>query len=150
MGTRETLRIMRTLARKGSRSKDVLEYAATFEGLPEGVALDKLDNDVRRVFHYRGEIQELIRTPEFMMEDWKERGYLEGDCDDVSTFFASVLIALGFNCRFVAIRTAADNVSFAHVFCEAQTKGKVWIRFDATVSNETILIYYGQRMEQGV
>lgn len=142
---------MRTVAAQGAQSKAVRNYAAKIaDGKTEAETLDNLDSSVRSVYRFRSEIEEIIRTPEFMLQDLSERGYLEGDCDDVSTFCASVLKALGFVVRFVAIRTDPSVLDFTHVFCEAQTSGKEWIRFDETVPNNTPLIYYGERMEQYV
>jgi transglutaminase-like putative cysteine protease len=59
-------------------------------------------------------------------------GYLEGDCDDVSTFYAAIFKALGVPARFVAIRYTPNNPNFEHVFAQAYD-GRTWQTFDATV-----------------
>jgi transglutaminase-like putative cysteine protease len=107
------------------------------------------DQAVRRVYHFRDEIMELIRTPEFMIHEWKELGILEGDCDDISTFNASVIRAMDIRSRFVCIRTNPSDSNFKHVFVEAFANNQ-WFRIDPTVSNATEFIYYGERMIQNV
>jgi transglutaminase-like putative cysteine protease len=83
------------------------------------------------------------------MDDWNLRGYREGDCDDISTFIASVCRALGIAVRFVAIRTDPLDYEFKHVFCEVAPDG-TWTGFDATVPAGTTMIYYGEPMIQSV
>lgn len=138
------------LALSGSRTPEIQELADYFDrqNMTMQEALAQLDTAVRGVYRFRsdGEI-EMIRTPQRMMQDWNVRGYLEGDCDDISTFLACVVRALGGVVRFVAIRTDPANPEFLHVFCEAKTNG-TWVRLDPTVSNSTDLVYYGVRMEQ--
>ncbi len=96
-----------------------------------------LDQWVRGHFHYRGENREVVRTPEYMWRDWQEKGFFEGDCDDVSVMFAALLACLGFRLiRFVAIRYDAQDPAFTHVFVEAYYAGS-WRVFDQTVSPGT-------------
>lgn len=139
---------MRNLASSGSHDPGIRGFANSYTG----DSLNKLlgyDAKVRRVYRYRSENQELIRTPEFMLSDLIERGYLEGDCDDISTFSASVVRAMGITCRFVAIRTDPTTTDYKHVFIEAFANGG-WYRVDATVSNKTEMVYYGERMTLNV
>lgn len=150
-GTRETLRIMRTLALHGSKFPAMRDFVSQLERRTDSETLIAFDNTVRRIFRYRGEINELIRTPEHMLEHLAERGFIEGDCDDIATFSGSVCASLHIPCRFVAIRTNPDSMDFKHVFCEAKPDMvDNWYRLDATVSAQTDMLYYGQRMEQTV
>jgi len=90
-----------------------------------------LDAIIRDRYRFRDEWNEVVRTPRAMLDDLETRGFVEGDCDCVSTFFCAGALALGYPCRFVAIKTE-DGPDFAHVFTEALESGR-WRRFDATV-----------------
>lgn len=137
------------LAVRGSKSPQVIAFADGFRRDNVIETLMALDSGLRRIFRYRGEINEIIRTPEHMIDYFEQRGYIEGDCDDITTFVGSLLRALGFAVRFVAIRTDPTRNDFLHVFAECEATG-TWIRFDETVTNETPLIYYGQRMVENL
>lgn len=103
-----------------------------------------MDSWFRNHFIYRGEIEEIIRSPGFMLRDLETFGYFEGDCDDAATLYAALLKALGFPVRFVAIRFDSTP-DFKHVFIEtyhmkivdAEVRS-LWIRLDPTVELETI------------
>lgn len=107
------------------------------------------DRIVRRYYRYRDEMLELIRTPELMIHDLVDRGYLEGDCDDIATFSASVSVYLGLPTRLVSIRTDSIDFDYKHVFAESKIDG-TWLRLDATVSNALVMTSYGERMIQHV
>lgn len=139
---------MSRLSRHGATNPAIKQWVNNLTGL-DFEKLVQVDTAIRRVYRFRNEIQELIRTPEFMMEDWITRGYLEGDCDDISTFTAAVVGAIGLRVRFVAIRTDPATMDFKHVFVEVFVDGN-WYRLDATVSNQTDMQYYGERMVQNV
>jgi Transglutaminase-like superfamily len=100
--------------------------------------LDGIDAFVRGHFAYRDENEEIIREPRFMLADMgriDENGrvvQLEGDCDDVATFYAAAAMAIGKAARFVAIRYTITNPNFEHVFTEAYDSGQ-WKVLDATV-----------------
>lgn len=101
-------------------------------------SLQAVDEFVRANYRYRDEREEIVRTPQFMLNDLVRIGYMEGDCDDVSTLYAAFITALGFPSRLVAIRYNADNPNFEHVFAQAYASGN-WQTFDATVAQGTIL-----------
>lgn len=126
---------MRILANRGASDPGLRSGVA---GMFTGVLnLDTIDNVVRGNFHYRGENQEVLRTPLFMWRDWTERGFFEGDCDDVSIMFATILKVLGVPVRFVAIRYD-NHENFEHVFIEAYDKLRAgWRVFDPTVEPGT-------------
>lgn len=99
--------------------------------------LDGIESFVRGRFAYRDEEEEIVRDPRFMLADMGrvDRGrvvQLEGDCDDVATFYAAAVVAIGKAARFVAIRYKFDNPNFEHVFTQAYD-GKHWVTLDATV-----------------
>lgn len=127
---------MARLARDGANLPNALRLRAPlFAGSPD-LYLAHLDTVVRSVFRYRGENEEVIRTPARMWLDLETLGYVEGDCDDVAVFFASILKACGFQVRFVAIRYD-DTPDFKHVFVEA-FDGQEWRRLDPTVAVGTV------------
>ena len=153
MGTRETLIVMKGLAQLAKNSPEMQNFIPGFRGYGQKEQLEMLDGFVRRNYAYRPEILELIRTPQKMLTDLHERGRMEGDCDDISTFNTSVCYALGLRSRLVAIRTDPANPEFLHVFAECEAavgSGNAYFRLDPTVSNDQDLVHYGERMEQNV
>jgi hypothetical protein len=104
--------------------------------LPAGGNPFDWDSWVRNHFQYRGEVEEVVRTPQRMFDDLERLGYFEGDCDDISTLNAAVLFTMGFPVRFVAIRYDGSP-EFLHVFVEFLYRGQ-WQRMDPTVPPGTI------------
>lgn len=96
-----------------------------------------LDSWIRRHFRYRPELYEVLRTPEFMLNDLETKGFVEGDCDDISIFYAAILRTLGYEVRFVAIRYSHPEL-FEHVFIEFENTGRGWVRLDPTAERGTI------------
>ncbi len=97
-------------------------------------SVELLDDWIRQRFVYRGEIEEVLRTPRFMLQELYWQSYFEGDCDDVSTLTAAMLNVLGIPARFVAIRV--DGPEFKHVYVEAWD-GSDFVPIDATVERGT-------------
>jgi len=145
---------MRHLAVSGAHDPGILDLTNHFDGGSlDGVRA--FDQAVRSVYAFRDENIEMIRDPRLMLADWETRGYLQGDCDDISTFSACVLTAMGVPCRFVAIRTDPSTFDYKHVFVEAwltdpTIEKSSWYRVDATVSNATEMDYFGERMIQNI
>lgn len=117
---------MALLARKAASDPQFLEIASALGNL------ENVDRFIRQNYRYRDEREEIIRTPQFMLNDLDRIGYLEGDCDDVSTLFAAFIKSLGYPARFVAIRYNPHNPNFEHVFSQAYAGG-IWRTFDGTV-----------------
>ena len=130
----ETLQAMAKLARAGASSAEIAGLAQWCSRVVSPGAC--LDSWVREHFRYRDENEEVIRTPQRMMHDLTTAGYIEGDCDDVSTLYASAFKAMGIPVRFVAIRYD-NSADFKHVFVEA-LENLIWQRFDATVPQGTV------------
>lgn len=100
-------------------------------------SIGSLDAWVRETFIYRDESEEIVRTPQFMLADMgrMDNGRvvrLEGDCDDISTFYCAACSALGHRARFVAIRFRQETLNFEHVYAQAYDGGR-WLTLDATV-----------------
>lgn len=77
-----------------------------------------LDNWIRTGWRYVDDPEdyEFVRAPLVQLyQGAANHGALEGDCDDAATLAASVLTAMGWPCRFVAIRPR-DKKEFQHVF----------------------------------
>ncbi len=81
---------------------------------------------VKRNIRYVRDVNEVetIQTP------LKTLDIGQGDCDDQSTLLASLLEAVGFRTRFLAIKTAAFG-PFVHVVAQAQI-GREWVPLETT------------------
>jgi transglutaminase-like putative cysteine protease len=101
--------------------------------------IQEVDLWIRGHFRYRPELEEVLRTVPYMANQFRTLGYFEGDCDDVSIFYATVLKILGFQLvRFVAIRHTHPS-EFEHVFVEFyEPQGGQWLRVDPTVDQTTV------------
>jgi transglutaminase-like putative cysteine protease len=118
-GTRATLRFMAQLSRQYRRSMPIRSLALeivnrvpghkNFEG--EAAALCRW---VRDNIRYTRDVRdvETLQTP------LKTLDIGQGDCDDQATLLSSLLEAVGFKTRFLAIKTATLG-PFVHVICEA-------------------------------
>ena len=146
-----TLARMKTLALSASRNS--LFRIELLRTLPPIENLDDLDHFLRSRFRYRPEVEEILREPEWMLNDLSVLGYFEGDCDDIETLSAAVLAVLCVEVRFVAIRYSPDVNYLEHVFLEARAVNDrgmaVWQPVDVTVPVGT---RYAQleRLEYGV
>lgn len=138
-GTLQTLEVMGNLSRQGSQN-DRLRTLAFDCGDVGGV-----DGWLRSHFVYRPEENEVLRSPEFMLNDFDNLGYCEGDCDDVATLCSSMLKALDIPTRLTAIQTAQDE-EYAHVFSEARI-GTNWLPIDPTVVADTTYRVFGMLHE---
>jgi hypothetical protein len=120
---------MSKLAREASGEFEFRdEILRRFAGSPASLA-----EWARSVYHYREEVEEVVRTPERMLHDFERQGYIEGDCDDISTFLAAAYKVLQFRVRFVVLRVT-DPSEFEHVFVEYWSPQRnQWQRVDLTV-----------------
>jgi transglutaminase-like putative cysteine protease len=130
---------MRTLAREGSRYTEPLALAI----VGRDDAIDAIDRWTRNHFRYRFELEEVIRTVRFMLDDLARSGSFDGDCDDAATFIAALAVPLGIPVRFSAIRTDADDPDYSHVFAELFDRGD-WYPVDPTVPEGTIYVEFGR------
>jgi transglutaminase-like putative cysteine protease len=67
--------------------------------------------------------KEVISTPVKMLDDIENKGRTTGDCDELSTFEASLLAAAGIRPRF---RFGGEGSEIYHVWVQAQF-GNVWV-----------------------
>jgi transglutaminase-like putative cysteine protease len=130
---------MANLARMGSVNPKVKAYA---ENIQSPYAIDRV---LREVYQYRDEAEEIIRTPQFMLNDLETIGYLEGDCDDIATFTASLTKAMNIPTRLTGVM--ANSVEeYDHVFSEFAINGQ-WFPIDLTVPEGTVYQIWGYRSE---
>jgi hypothetical protein len=96
-----------------------------------------MDDWVRSVYRYRDESEELLKDPSLAMDEVIQRGWFDGDCDDISMFYAALLRPIFPLVRFVAIRYKPENPEFTHVFTEFNFHG-TYVRVDPTVQPGTM------------
>jgi transglutaminase-like putative cysteine protease len=72
-----------------------------------------------------------VRDVETIQTPLKTLDLMAGDCDDQSILVASLLEAVGFNTRFLAIKTAA-NGPFLHVVSQAEIEPGEWMPLETT------------------
>ena len=110
----QTLKVMAGLARHASRDST---YRRTIRQFFAGVqpSRDQIDEWVRRRFAYQPELFEIVRSPQFILNEILSQAWFSGDCDDAATFIASILILYDYPAKFVAIRYQHPT-EFEHVF----------------------------------
>lgn len=88
--------------------------------------VEALFNFVRNNVRYVRDINrvETVQTPVKTLE------YSAGDCDDMVTLLSSLLEAIGYETRFVAMGLRPGH--FQHVFLEAQLPSGEWMALDPT------------------
>jgi transglutaminase-like putative cysteine protease len=132
-GTKKTIQKMAQLARQSSLNPTLSTLAINL-GNVHAIEHFVVSNSV-----YRYEQMEIIRQPEWMLNDLYTQGYMEGDCDDFTTLEASLCKAIGVGSRIVAVRTEANNPDYDHVFLEIPTATGTAFRMDATVHPEIVI-----------
>jgi transglutaminase-like putative cysteine protease len=105
--------------------------------------LTNVDEFLRSKFVYSDEKIETLQYPDYMLSGLEMSGRLVGDCDDISTLHAALLAALGFQVRFVAIRSLREDVNFDHVYLEVKLNDE-WIMYDITLPLGTKIEYFGR------
>jgi hypothetical protein len=122
------------------------EFVSSLLSLLAGTNLETF---LRTHYRYRDEREEIVRTPEWMLNDLTRLGYIEGDCDDISTLAAASLLAIGWpEIRLVAIIYTPGKTVFEHVFVEFMNSG-AWEPMDITTA-PGVAPYALRRMVQGV
>jgi hypothetical protein len=78
-----------------------------------------------------------------MLNGLEMNNALTGDCDDITTLHAGLLLALAFPVRFIAIRSTFTDPNFDHVYLETQHQNQ-WIPFDITIPKGTEIHWFGR------
>ena len=73
---------------------------------------------------------ELLRAPDFMLNQIGTQGYAAGDCDDIAILGAALGKAVGMPARFVLIGFSPDR-PWEHVFTELATE-RGWAELDTS------------------
>lgn len=121
---------MASLARQYRKSLPIrtlaLDIVQDIPGKQYGAEAAALCRWVRRNIRYTRDVTdvETIQTP------LKTLDLGQGDCDDQSTLMASLLQAIGFPVRFVAIKTSVHG-PFVHVLTQAKV-GSKWMPLETT------------------
>lgn len=127
-GTIATLKQMREFAKAGVRSSDQLvRNTALAIFRRKGVPPRKWLSEIRALHEYVRDCIRYVRDPlhvELVQTPEATLRIGQGDCDDKSTLLASLLIATGHPCRFVAVGMGGHP--FSHVLVEAKS-GDKWI-----------------------
>lgn len=138
-GTRRTLSRMSELAREGARSPAVIRAAQdAVRHVPERddrATMRALLEDVRRRMRYTPDPldTELVKAPEFLVEQSDEHGAEPMDCDDAVTLLAALLAAVGIPSRFVVVAADPTRADWSHVYLHARTSGGAWVSLDPIV-----------------
>jgi len=105
--------------------------------------LENVDRFIRDKFTYSDEKIETLQHPDYMLKGLEVYNRLIGDCDDITMLHAALLIALGFQVHFVAIRDKHEDPNFNHVYLETENNGD-WIMYDITLPLGTQVEYFGR------
>jgi transglutaminase-like putative cysteine protease len=124
---------MANLARRAARNPDFVNAIVRLFGAWRPT-IEDMARVLRPLFVYREEYEEVVRTPEFMLNDLVTLGRIEGDCDDISTLLAAIAVMVGYRVRFVAIRYTPTVAHFEHVFVEMDN-GDKWYAVDLTIQS---------------
>jgi len=76
------------------------------------------------------EFPEQLHRPEWMLREIASKRRVYGDCDDMSMLAAALLLVLGNNVRFTAVKPKG-TVDFIHVYTELFHNNK-WYMIDCT------------------
>lgn len=132
-GIRQTLQLMSSLARQGSRTirirklaTELTQHLLQHDYYEEACAIH---NYVRDEIRYVRDIKsvETLHTTRALLNN------KYGDCDDKAILMAALLLSIGHNPRFVA--GAFDGIQYTHVWLQDKIKGR-WLDMETTEALE--------------
>ncbi len=132
-GTHQTLGRMRELVDVGAQLPEARQAVAaaltTARPRSPQSELSALLEWVQERFHYvRDPLHvELVQTPALMLREIRQRGEVQGDCDDAVVLFATLAESAGYLTRFL-VQGPADDL-YQHVVAEVQV-GERWLAVD--------------------
>ncbi len=86
-------------------------------------------------FHYVKDPRflEMFKAPDAASAEIDVTGCFLGDCDDVSLYIVSLLLSIGYRCKFVVIPVPGQGDDFRHVYPMVYLpKARRWMALEAT------------------
>lgn len=136
LGVRQTLQTMQAYAMKAARTERFHNLSAQLG------SIENVDSFVRQSFRYQVEPYEMFFTPEKALDFIERFGVFQGDCDDVATFIAAILVTKRIPVWFEALRTK-KNGPLSHVYVKTMIPGYGEIILDPTVTPGTTYKHFG-------
>lgn len=123
-GNRQTINIMSLVARKRSSHPLIRQMALQVlhdkaiesqNHISEAIALGEF---VQAKIVYRRDIDniEQLQDPLKIAQDINARGVAVGDCDDMATFLAALLLSIGAQPKFRAVRYDSNTGHYNHIY----------------------------------
>lgn len=139
--TTVTLRVMAQHARDAARFDSVRRLAAT---LRDGTADDPVAFSMRLynwmlqhvMFRPDPPGHEYVRAPTKMIDEVARNYETFGDCDDLATLAASILLAAGMEPAFVVVGPEGDG-PYSHVYYAVMEHGR-WVPYDPQEARQGI------------
>ncbi len=134
-GARQLVEVMKVEARAALRNPLTIHSAEAI--IPAranaGTAVDSIRQWIMAKFVFSPDPHgvELLRTPDYLLSQAWGEGTARGDCDDVATLAAALVLASGNPARFQLI-SLGPGLPLSHVFCEAHTMCRGWVELDVT------------------
>lgn len=74
---------------------------------------------------------EMLHGPKWQLEQIRQRGIVQVDCDDVAMLAAALGKAVGLRARFITVGFGNPKAPYRHVWTELGPRG-VWVEMDVT------------------
>ena len=130
--SQQILKFIESATANYALTPDIREFAVSpVRGLPNNDQLGQANillSWVRKNLTYiRDPIgAEYIVSPVRLLAQWKDSGYMAGDCDDHVLLLNSLLGAVGIPTKAVGVKFGVTD-RFNHVISGVQLRGKLWL-----------------------
>jgi len=137
-GSRDTLTAMVRAAQGPGGEKSLVVRNATEQALGKVFPKDYLGEILascywawQRVLYVNDPMHvEMVKTPERLVEEIRQRGHARGDCDDIACLIGTMCLQCGRDAQFVVAGFGQPG-HFSHVFCRVkEPKSGAWIVCD--------------------
>jgi len=82
---------------------------------------------------------EMVKEPGVMDGEILKQGFFQGDCDDASTYLATLLMSLGYKVKAVVIAVPGKGDPYRHIFLRVfLSKANRWLDLETTAKNKPI------------
>jgi transglutaminase-like putative cysteine protease len=82
---------------------------------------------------------ELVKGPEVSDAEITQRGFFQGDCDDVTTYLAALLKAMGYQVKVATIAIPGQGQAYRHIYPSVYLpRARQWLALEATARNKPI------------